>query len=91
MRIVAMEEETAKLKDSAKEKENRARMTLLELKYKLKSANEENAKLANDLKSLQALTASAPATSTTLALTSVITNDRKLKSSNYLIQFKTNF
>ena len=82
-KIVALEEETKKLKDSAKEKEDRARISLFNLKYKLKNVTEEKDKLSNKLKSLQASAASAPATSTNPVLASVAGNVKNMKSSNY--------
>ena len=82
-KIGALEEETKKLKESAKEKEDNARMILFNLKYKLKSVMEEKEKLSNDLKLSQASISPAPATSTTTASASMAANSKNLKSSNY--------
>ena len=82
-KIGTMEEEMKKLKDSAKEKEDRARTILFSLKDKLKSTQADNAKLTNDLKTLQASTTSAPATSAPPASASVAANIRNLKAGKY--------
>lgn len=77
-KIGAMEEETKKLKDSSKEKEDRARTILFGLKNKLKSTQEDNVRLNNELKALQTLT-----TSTTPASASAAANVKNLKAGNY--------
>ncbi len=80
-KIGAMEEENKKLKDSTKEKEERARNILFGLKGKVKSLETQNEKLTNELKALQASTASAPVTSTAPA--SAAANVKNLKAGNY--------
>jgi len=83
-KIGAMEEETKKLKDSSKEKEDRARTILFGLKNKLKSTQEDNVRLNNELKALQTLTTSAATTtSTTPASASAAANVKNLKAGNY--------